>query len=100
MPRPYAVLGCSDLIALLAEHCNHPDAQAIAAEIDFRVGILGGLAQPDPMPDLEIMRPLVPGLLMGIPGGVKRPGPRRIMPPFACEVDESGGLAGDDARQS
>lgn len=97
MPRPYAVLGCSDLIAILAEHCNHPDAQAIAAEIDFRTSILGGLAQTDPMPDIEIMRPLVPSLLMGIPGGLDRPGPRRIMPPYACDIDKSAGIA-DDTR--
>lgn len=88
MPRPHAYLGCSDLIAILAEHCNHPDAHAIAAELDFRCSIMGGLAQTDPMPDLEIMRPLVPGLLMGIAGGPKRPGPRRVMPPFACETDD------------
>jgi len=98
--RPFAELGASDLIALLSEHCTHPQAHVIASELDFRTTILAGIAQGHT--DLEPMRGHVPYLLMGVPSadGVKRPTPRSegmrgVPPTFLCDIDESGGLADD-----
>lgn len=65
MPRPYADHAASDLIAILTEHCTHPQAHVIANELDFRTTILAGIAQGHP--DLEPMRAHVPYLLVGIP---------------------------------
>ena len=46
--RPYADRGAVDLIALLAEHCTHPQAHVIAAELELRVVFLAGKASGHP----------------------------------------------------
>lgn len=65
--RPYADRGAVDLIALLAEHCNHPHAHAIAAELELRVCFLAGIAVDHP--DFTGVRDRAAVLLCGLPAG-------------------------------
>lgn len=85
--RPYADRGAVDLIALLAEHCTHPQAHVIAAELELRVCFLAGIAVEHP--DFTGVRDRAAVLLCGVPAGSGV---------FVCDhVDESGGLADDQA---
>lgn len=42
--REHAPTPALDLLAVLTEHCGHPDASTIAAELGLRIALLGGIA--------------------------------------------------------